>query len=152
MTDIRQKLDDIIRPIVIGLEYKLVGIKYLPQGKHSLLRIYIDNGNKQITVDDCATISHQVSGALDVEAPLSNQYQLEVSSPGLDRPLFSLADFLQFTGNEVQIKLSEPLDKQRKIDGIIDSVTDNIIKVKQQEKVWDVEFEKISSANLIPKF
>ncbi len=152
MTNIRQKLDKIIRPIVIGLEYELVGIKYLPQGKHSLLRIYIDNYDKQITVDDCAKISHQISGALDVEQLLSGQYQLEVSSPGLDRPLFSLADFLKFVGNEVQLKLSQPLDKQRNISGTIESVTDDVIRIKQQAQVWDIEFGKINTANLIPKF
>jgi len=151
MTAIRQKLDECIRPVVTGLDYTLLSIKYLPQGKHSLLRVYIDQ-DKGITIDDCAKVSHQLSGVLDVEEPLSGQYQLEVSSPGLDRPLFNLQDFVVYAGKEVHIKLAEPIGKQRKVTGIIESVVGSTIKIKQPEATLEIEFENIKDANLVPKF
>ena len=87
MATIREKLYEIITPVVEGLEYELVGIEYLPQGKHSLLRVYIDQ-EAGIALEDCSKVSHQISAVMDVEDPISSNYNLEVSSPGLERPLF----------------------------------------------------------------
>jgi len=151
MRKIAQKLDNCIRPIVTGLDYTLLGIKYFPQGKYSLLRVYIDK-EQGITIDDCARVSHQLSGALDVEEPVSGQYQLEVSSPGLDRPLFSMDDFAKFIGSKVKIKLAQPADKQKKITGIIESISANSVKVKLDDHTLDIEFTNINDANLVSDF
>ena len=107
-------LVDLIEPIVEGLGYECVGIEYNPHPQHGLLRIYIDSENG-ILVDDCSKVSHQVSGVLDVEDPIQGNYQLEVSSPGEDRPLFKLGQFQHFTGSTVTVNLFSAVEKRKKI-------------------------------------
>ena len=85
-------LRDLLEPAVTALGCELVGIEYRPNGAQSLLRVYIDRPDG-VTVDDCSAVSYQVSGLLDVEDPVPGHYTLEVSSPGLDRPLFQAHDF-----------------------------------------------------------
>ena len=117
----RQAPDNMQRPIesaVQGLGYELVGVEYLPQGRRSLLRVYIDTPGG-VTVDDCERVSHQVSGVLDVEDPIRGQYVLEVSSPGLDRPLFTAEHFQRFAGSRVRLRTSPPLDGRRNFSGLI---------------------------------
>lgn len=119
--DMRQKpgeLQKLLEPAVTGLGFELVGIEYHPSGKHSLLRVYIDSENG-VTVDDCARVSYQVSGVLDVEDPIPGNYQLEVSSPGLDRPLFRPEDYDRFAGQQVKLTLLHPLDGRRKFSGVL---------------------------------
>ena len=97
--------------------YELVGVQMLNAGKHGkTLRIYIDHADG-ITLDDCAAVSHQFSGVLDVEDPVSGNYDLEVSSPGLDRPLFVAEHFARFTGEQVKIRTLSPHDGRRKLSG-----------------------------------
>ena len=153
MTIKTQQLDDLLEPVVSSMGYEFVGLEYLSQGRHSVLRIYIDSENG-ITVDDCADVSHQLSAVLDVEDPIANEYTLEVSSPGMDRPLFRPEHYARFAGEEVKFKTSRPqLDNgQRKFKGIIDSVEgDNIIFVIEDKKL-SVPFAEIDKANLIAKF
>ena len=85
-----ERLRRLLEPAVEGFGYELLGVQLLAQGHHSKLRVYIDS-EEGITVDDCARVSHQVSGVLEVEDPIPGQYTLEVSSPGMDRPLFRAA-------------------------------------------------------------
>jgi len=97
-------LVSLIEPIVEGLGYECVGIEYNPHPKHGLLRIFIDSPNG-ILVDDCSKVSHQISGVLDVEDPIQGYYQLEVSSPGTDRPFFRVQQFERFNGSTVMVSL-----------------------------------------------
>ncbi len=92
----------LIEPIVEGLGYECVGIEYNPHPQHGMLRIYIDSENG-ILLDDCTKVSHQLSGMLDVEDPIQGEYQLEISSPGEDRPFFKLSQFERFIGSTVTI-------------------------------------------------
>jgi ribosome maturation factor RimP len=117
---------------VEALGYELVGIEFL-RGRQSTLRIYIDSENG-ITVEDCADVSHQVSAVLDVEDPISVAYSLEVSSPGLDRPLFTAAQFTQFIGEEVSLVLRIAMQNRRKWQGIIKTVDGEMITVTVEEK------------------
>lgn len=87
MTGLERQLTEMLESAVVASGYELVGLEFIRAGEHSTLRIYIDHENG-ITVEDCAEVSHQVSAVLDVEDPISVAYSLEVSSPGLDRPLF----------------------------------------------------------------
>ena len=148
------KLQAVIQPSVENLGYELVGIEYLPQGRHSLLRIYIDSENG-ITIDDCEKASHQISGLLDVEDVVHGQYYLEVSSPGLDRPLFTEEQFQRFSGQPVKLKLSVPLNGRRKLKGIIRGVSNGNIELEVNDEQLDekevaVPFSSIDKANLIP--
>jgi len=148
------KLQAVIQPSVETLGYELVGIEYLPQGRHSLLRVYIDSENG-ITIDDCEKASHQISGLLDVEDVVHGQYNLEVSSPGLDRPLFTESQFERFTGQKVKMKLAVPLNGRKKLKGIIRGVSNGNIELEVNDEQLDdqvvaVPFSSIDKANLIP--
>ncbi len=144
------ELEGLLAPVVDSLGYEFVGLEYLPQGKHSLLRIYIDKAGG-VTVDDCGTVSHQVSGVLEVEDPISGHYVLEVSSPGLDRPLFKFEDFERFSGNIVQIRLQTPLAGQRNFKGLLQGVdaADQLVELAMDEKIISLPWERIEKARLV---
>jgi len=141
----------LIEPAVVTLGYELVGVEYLPQGKHSLLRVYID-AEDGITLDDCSRVSHQLSGLLDVEDVIQGHYNLEVSSPGLDRPLFKAEHFQQFAGHPVKIRLSLPKDGRRKFSGILRGMQDGNVIVEFEEHEVQLPLDIIEKANLIPEF
>ena len=139
----------IIKPVVDSLGYELVGVEFLMQGRNGLLRVYIDTEGG-ITVDDCQRVSHQLSGVLDVEDIIKGQYQLEVSSPGLDRPLFTEEHFKQFEGHRVSLKLTAPLNGQRKFKGLLKGVkNDQVILEVEREEIL-LPYNAIDKANLIP--
>jgi len=141
----------LIEPIVEGLGYECVGIEYNPHPKHGLLRIYIDN-EVGINVDDCSKVSHQIGGVLDVEDPVQGNYQLEVSSPGSDRPLFKIEQFEQFIGHIVKVNLFNPVNNRRKISGRILKVEQDIIQLQEDGQVFEVSFQSISKACLEPEY
>ena len=122
------KVATLIEPSLDALGYELVGVEYAAQGKHSILRIYIDSPTG-VDVDDCQKASQQISGVLDVEEPLSGQYTLEVSSPGLERPLFVAAHFERFAGERAEVRMRTPIDGQRKFVGQLAGVEDNNVKL-----------------------
>ncbi|MBL1261662.1 MAG: ribosome maturation factor RimP [Thiotrichaceae bacterium] len=144
------QLEELISPVVVSLGYEFVGMEYLPQGKHSLLRIYIDK-SEGISVDDCGTVSHQLSGVLEVEEPINGHYVLEVSSPGLDRPLFKFEDFDRFSGNNVQIRLQVPLDGRRNFKGLLAGVKadDQLVDVAIDGEIISLPWDRIEKARLI---
>jgi ribosome maturation factor RimP len=140
----------LIEPAVIALGYELVGAEYLSQGRHSLLRIYIDSEDG-ITLEDCERVSHQVSGILDVEDAIQGHYSLEVSSPGLDRPLFTLDHFKRFIGKQAKIKLAAPIDGRRKFNGVILNVGDDKVVLEMDAEEFELPFNAIEKANLVPE-
>ena len=151
MPNTRQdKLIDMLKPAVEGVGYELVGIEHVPAGKHSVLRIYIDSPDG-ITVNDCSRVSHQVSGVLDVEEPIKGQFTLEVSSPGIDRPLFNLEQFSQFVGSKVKLRLYHAIEGRRKFTGVIDSVEGESIIVKEVDTGDSIQLhmDDIDKANII---
>ena len=135
MSQQAKRVQELIEPVINSLGYECVGVEYLPQGRHSLLRIYIDKEDG-IGVDDCETISHQVSGVLDVEDPIKGQYNLEVSSPGLDRPLFTLEHYVRFIGETVNVRLRSALHGRRKFTGKILSVDGEEIGLLAVRYTW----------------
>ncbi len=150
-----QQLDELLEPVVSSMDFEFVGLEYISQGRHSILRIYIDS-DKGISVDDCADVSRQLSAVLDVEDPIATEYTLEISSPGLDRPLFKLDQYERFAGEDVKFKtLRLQLDNgQRKFKGTIESVdkeNQNIIFMVDGEQLV-VPFADIDKANIIAKF
>ena len=100
-------LQEILEAAVTTLGFELVGVDYIAQGHRSVVRVYIDS-EVGVTVDDCARVSRQVSAILDVEEPIRSEYTLEVSSPGIERPLFTLAHYQRFIGRAVDIRLRFP--------------------------------------------
>ena len=104
-------------------------------------------------MDDCQRVSHQVSGVLDVVDPIIGQYTLEVSSPGLDRPLFAPEHFERFAGSEVRIQLRELLDGRRKLIGRLLGMRDgDVALVDSEAREWRIPLEQIEKARLVPEF
>ena len=146
-----EHLVTLIEPIVEGLGYECVGIEYNPHPSHGMLRIYIDSENG-ILLDDCTKVSHQLSGMLDVEDPIPGEYQLEVSSPGADRPFFKISQFEHYIGSTVSVNLFKPIDKRRKITGLIQAVEDDNIMLQEGDQTIKVPFQAMSKARLVPDY
>ena len=153
MSIITQQLENMLEPVVISMGYEFVGLEYLSQGRHSVLRVYIDSV-KGISVDDCADVSYQLSAVLDVEDPIHGEYNLEVSSPGLDRPLFKLAHYEQFIGEEVKFRTHRPQTSkgQRKFKGIIEAVHNQSIIFSIEGESLSIPFDEIDKAHIVAKF
>ncbi|HFD79570.1 MAG TPA: ribosome maturation factor RimP [Gammaproteobacteria bacterium] len=146
------ELRRLIEPAVTALGYELVGVEF-SRGKQGLLRVYIDHEDG-ISVDDCQKVSHQVSGLLDVEDPIRGQYALEVSSPGLDRPLFRARDFERFAGHEIRLRLLAPVDGRRKFRGVLVGMRDDqvVVDVDETDEELVVPLDEIDQARLVPDY
>lgn len=144
------QLQSMIAPAVEALGYELVGVEYR-SGDNGLLRVYIDHEDG-IGVDDCQAVSHQVSGVLEVEDPIRGHYSLEVSSPGLDRPLFKAQDFARFAGHEVKVKMVTMIDGRRNFTGLLKGLDGEtvIVEVDGEEKC--LPLDQIDQARLIPEY
>lgn len=140
---------NVVEPVVESLGYELVGVEFLPQGRHGLLRVYID-AEEGVTLDDCQQVSHQLSGVLDVEDVVRGQYNLEISSPGLDRPLFTEDHFQRFVGKVAKLKLGVPLEGRRKLKGVLQGMNDDKVMIEVEGEVLAVPFNTIDKANLVP--
>lgn len=142
----------LIEPVVEGLGYEVVDIEFRPHPKDGLLRIYIDQ-EQGIQLEDCTAVSRQISAMLDVEDPIPGQFNLEVSSPGLDRPLRKTEDFERFTGQAVKIKLSMPtIEGQRNFTGKLLGLKDNEVLVEADGETHYLPLGGIEKARLVPKF
>lgn len=146
-----EALSALLTPAVASLGFELWGLEFFQQGRRSVLRLYID-GPDGVGVDDCAAVSHQVSGVLDVEDPIAGEYTLEVSSPGWDRPLFSLAQFERYVGSTVAVRLASPLNGRRKYKGSVHQVADGNVELLVDGVVVRVPFAAIDKANVEPDF
>ncbi len=144
-----QDLTPLFEPVVESMGYELVGVEFLGGDSYGTLRIYIDR-EQGVSLDDCAAISHQISGILDVEEPIRQAYDLEVSSPGIDRPLFKLADFERFTGETAKIKLAIALEGRKNFKGRLQGVADaKVIKIEVDGEEFSLPFADIARANLV---
>ena len=146
-----EQLQDLLAPVVESLGYECWGLEFLSQGRHSLLRIYIDHANG-VLVEDCEKVSRQISGVLDVEDPIASEYTLEVSSPGMDRPLFTLAQFAAHGGEQVKIKLRSPFDGRRNFQGLLRGVEEQDVVVLVEDHEYLLPIDMIDKANIIPRF
>jgi len=143
---------ELVRGGVEPLGYELVGVEYLSgQAGSALLRIYIDHP-RGIDVDDCAKVSHQISGLLDVEDPIRENYTLEVSSPGLDRPLFTREHYVRFVGNRVKIRLTAPLEGRSRFTGELLAVEGEVVRIDVDGRSVELPLADIEKARLVPEF
>ena len=144
------ELQLLVEPVICNLGYGYVGMEYLPQGKDYLLRIYIDKEDG-ITVDDCAQVSYQISALLDVEDPIKGAYKLEVSSPGMDRPLFTAAQFAEQRGNKIKLKLVVPREGRRNFKGTLLNMQDETVTLDLDGEKIDLDLNNIEKARLVPE-
>lgn len=145
----RDGLVELLDPVVQGMGYELVGVEF--DGHQRTLRVYIDR-LEGITLDDCSAVSYQLSGVLDVEDPIPGRYQLEVSSPGMDRPLFTRAHFERFAGEVVRLQLNRPLDGRRRFKARLQGVEGDEILLQDEDKLIRIPYESIEKARLVPAF
>lgn len=146
----KHPLQDLLEPVITNLNYEVVRILTIGQ-KNPTLQIMIDRPDgKDITVDDCATVSRAVSALLDEKDPIKDQYSLEVSSPGLDRPLTKLEHFKRFAGNEARIETSVEVEKRKRFKGYLQGVDDqNRVHIDMDGTDYAIAFDDINKAKLI---
>ena len=145
------KLTFLLQPLVEDLGYEFVGLERSSNPKNLALVIYIDTPDG-IAVEDCARVSREAAALLDVEDPIPGQYRLEVSSPGLDRPLFTLEHFGQFIGELAQISLYAPQDGRRKFKGKILGTDEGQVLIDQDGVEVTLALENIAKARLVPDY
>ncbi|GLQ35548.1 ribosome maturation factor RimP [Amylibacter marinus] len=145
---IDKRMASIVQPVIEGLGYELVRIR-LMSGKSTTLQIMAERPEGGIEVDDCAKISNELSAILDVEDPIEAEYALEVSSPGIDRPLTRLKDFAAWAGFEAKLETSELIDGQRRFKGPLRGVEDNEVLIEIQQGIIGLDFEWLTEAKLV---
>jgi ribosome maturation factor RimP len=146
-----QQLQVILAPAVTALGYEFWGLEYLTHARQAVLRVFIDSPNG-ITVEDCAKVSRQLSAVLDVEDPIAIEYALEVSSPGMDRPLFTLEQYQRYCGQHVKIRLRAPFEGRRNFSGRLVGVEAEDVVVVVDEHEFLLPIEMIDKAELVPQF
>lgn len=151
MIDIVARVEAILLKAVLAEGLELVHIEYQPQGSTSLLRIYIDKQNG-VNLEDCERVSKYASVLLDVEDFISNNYTLEVSSPGIERPLFRRGDYERFVGKEIRLMTNEKVDDRKKFTGFIQNFSKNTLRLKCDETTYAIPFGIIKKANLVHRF
>jgi ribosome maturation factor RimP len=153
-----QRQDDdlhlLIRRVVAPMGFELWGVDHVGRGSsNAIVRVYIDHAGG-ITLDDCEAVSRQLSAVLDVEDPIPEHYVLEVSSPGLDRPLFAPAQFARYAGSRVRVTLAEKRAGRRRFEGVIAGIDDDRVRLADVDEVQANEvqlpFGAIDTARLVP--
>jgi ribosome maturation factor RimP len=156
MTDKANEIAVLLAPTVTSLGLELLGAEYLPSPGGAMLRLYIDvpagegEEPRAVTIEDCEAVSREVSAQLDVEDPISSHYTLEVSSPGIDRPLFGVAQFARFVGESAKVTLRLPQDGRRRLQGSIVRVEGENIAFSVDGGEIVVRADNIEKARLVP--
>ena len=159
----RDQLIELLEPTVEGLGYELADLEVQVGGENGLLRLYIDHlvteksdagaeSEKIIGIEDCETVSRQVSALLDVEDPLPGDYNLEVSSPGLSRRLVKAQHFERFAGNRVKVKLKRLLEGRRNFKAELVGIENDNVLLKEGELDFSIPLQEIDMARVVPKF
>ncbi|MFP7721280.1 ribosome maturation factor RimP [Lysobacter sp. A3-1-A15] len=158
MTQKANEIAALLAPTVSSLGLQLLGIEYLPSPGGAVVRLYIDlaaddlqaDPDRMVSIEDCEKVSREVSAQLDVEDPISGNYTLEVSSPGVDRPLFTPGQFGRFIGDSVKLGLKLPQDGRRRLQGVIAEVRGDTVVLDVEGVQVDVAAENIDKARLVP--
>ena len=146
---IEQRVHGIISSSVEALGYELWGVEYNPRGRGSTLRVFIDS-LAGISLDDCVTVSRQVSALLDVEDPIFEEYELEVSSPGVDRRLFNKEQYSAFIGEQLHLLLRTPFKRKRKYVGLLSEVLSNKMVLQVDDEEYRIPFDILEKVRVQP--
>lgn len=148
---LEEKIEQAIAPTIESMGFQFWGLEYIPAGKHSTLRIYIDKEGG-VTVDDCGDVSYQISAIMDVEDPITSAYHLEVSSPGMDRQLFKPEQYAAYVGQILQVRTGVSVMGRKRFKGEMTSCTDSQIDVEVDGEIYEIPMDLIDKANLVPQF
>jgi len=140
-------IEEYAGPVLDDMGLELVEVQFRREGHGWVLRIFVDR-EQGVTIDDCARVSREISTWLDVEDLIEHAYHLEVSSPGLERPLKKPADYERFAGRMARIKLKEPRDNRRVFTGILESIQENEVTLIVDDEPVNITFEEIARARL----
>ena len=151
MVDVATRAEGLVRKAVEAEGFEFVHIEYRPQGGVSVLRVFIDKEGG-VSISDCAEVSRRLSVLLDVEDPIPQEYVLEVSSPGLDRPLFKEDDYRRFIGKEIRLVTVEKIEARKKFVGHIRDFTNHTVTLECGDQSYFIPFQKIKKANLVYRF
>lgn len=143
-------LTALIEPVVTGLGLELWGVDMLVQGSLKTLCVYIERKDG-VGVEDCEAVSRQLGSVFDVEDPIAGEYTLEVSSPGLDRPLFKVEQYMLYTGETVKIKLRSAFDGRRNYRGLLRAVQNDEVVVEVDGHEYILPVETIEKANIVSR-
>ncbi len=148
-------VEEMAAPILEELNLELVEVEYVKEGRNWFLRVYIDKEDG-VDIEECGIVSERLSEKLDEKDPISNNYFLEVSSPGAERPLKKDSDFTKAVGKNVHIKTYEPIDNEKEFEGILKDFTGDTvsieIKIKTRKKEITIPYDKIAKARLAISF
>lgn len=144
-------MQEIIEPVVRSFDCELWGIDFRAFNNSALLRVYIDK-DEGVSVTDCSQVSYQLSGVLDVENPIDVPYTLEVSSPGVERPLLTAAHFARYVGEKVKVRSQRPIDKQRNFLGTVLAVKENIVELDVDGETVNIPLDNLSRGKLLVDF
>lgn len=151
LATLESKLVEMLTVPVEALGFQLWGIEYVQAGRHSVVRVFIDHENG-INIEDCAEVSRQVSAVMDVEDPISTEYTLEVSSPGVDRPLFNAQQYAAYIGEDAKVQLTMPVEGSRNLKGVIKQVDGQMLTLTVNGKDLVVALDNIRKGNIVAKF
>jgi ribosome maturation factor RimP len=151
MASKQELLEKLIVPVVIALGCELWGLEYLTQGRYTTVRIFID-GPTGVSLEDCERVSRQVSSVFDVEDPIDGEYTLEVSSPGLDRPLYTEAQYARYVGQVISVRLRIARDGRRRFKGVINKVENGDVFLQVDDKEVPLAVDVIDKANVEPRY
>ena len=148
---ILKKIENIVTPVAESMGLSLVDIEYLQDGGYWYVRIYVEKENEDITLEDCAALSNKIDE--DIDKLIDQRFFLEVSSPGIERPLKKITDYIRFKGEKAKLSLKHKVNDNKKFEGIIVDCKDNIIflEIKEQE-IMEIPFSEIRKANLVYEF
>jgi ribosome maturation factor RimP len=141
---------ELLEPVVRGLGYELWGVEFDPRQRHPILRVYIEHP-QGITLRDCERVSRQIGSVLDVEDPIPGAYTLEVSSPGLDRPLFTEEQLRRHAGEVVQVRTERKLDDRRRFKGRVRECRDGWLEIEDAEGATRIPLDAIARVRLVPE-
>jgi ribosome maturation factor RimP len=151
MASKEEQLMAMFAPVVAALECELWGVEYMTSGPNKVLRVYIDKDGG-VVLEDCEKVSRQLSALMDVEDPIAGEYNLEVSSPGMDRPLYTLEQFRRYVGELVAVRLRVPFDGRRKFKGKMIGIEDGDVVIVVDNEEYLLPVGSIEKANIVPQF
>ncbi|PIE39395.1 MAG: ribosome maturation factor RimP [Gammaproteobacteria bacterium] len=146
-----KQIHSLLAATVSELGFELWGVEFIGQGKHSILRVFIEREDG-IGVEDCALVSEHVSALLDVEDPISTEYTLEVSSPGADRLLFQAEHYRAYVGSVIEVRLRRPFEGRRKFKGLLAGLEGEDVVVQMDGHEYLLPLESVEKANVVPQF
>lgn len=150
VSDTVTRITSLVAPLLESLGLELWGLEYSPNSGRSLLRVYIHVADRHVGIEDCERASREISAAMDVHDPISGEYTLEVSSPGIDRPLYTPAQFALYCGQQIKLTLRMPRDGRRRMQGVIQASDAQSLSLQVDDQLLSIAFSDIEKARVVP--